>query len=127
LRLLSHPGFWLSASLVYIGLTFLLSLIPGSGLLPKVPFRLDWILHAIEYGLLSWLLSRYLAIRNDRLGRWGVAWRVLTVCGIIGGLNELIQSSVPGRFSSLSDCAANLVGAALAFLLFYQKISKPTS
>lgn len=67
----------------------------------------DKIAHVAEYGILGALLRR--AAGSTGRGLLGA----VAVAGIVGGLDEIYQATVPGRCSSAVDWAADLVGGAL--------------
>ena len=109
---------WIALVLVYTALTFVLSSIQASSLYPPFQiYRIDLLLHALEYGFLAWLLLGVMR-SFGRIGTWQRFAIIMVYCGIIGGLNELWQSRVPGRFPSLSDMLANIVGAVVILFIF---------
>lgn len=84
----------------------------------KPPFELfpyqDKLFHMVEFGglALAMVLNRDLFRRIG--GPWGMA-----VSGLLWAvLDEVHQSYVPGRDSSLQDLAADAVGLAAGILLF---------
>lgn len=112
------PNIWRALVACFTISTFLLSSIGNTSFkLPRIT-NFDLLLHAIEYGLLAYLLLRWLDA-TDRLTPW---WRTVAVtllfCGIVGGLNELLQSQVPGRYPSVLDAIANIFGAAVVITVF---------
>lgn len=114
------PSMWMALVAVFTVSTFGLSLIKEFGFLSFGGGQTDTdlLLHAIEYGLLAYLLLRWLDA-TDRLAPW---WRTVAVtllfCGVVGGLNELLQSQVPGRYPSVLDAVANIFGAAVVITVF---------
>lgn len=100
----------------YVILTFGLSSIQGDALAPYIS-GYDLILHAIEYAALAWLILWYLSHTRWGVGNFNRAgWITLLLCALVGGLNELWQSQVPGRFPAVSDELANVFGATVAIL-----------
>jgi VanZ family protein len=73
----------------------------------------DKLAHVAEYGVLGALLRR--AARSR--GRWSWLFAV-GIAAAVGGLDEIYQSTVPGRFSSPYDWLADLAGALIGALLF---------
>ncbi len=122
MSLFARPVVWLTVVVSYAALTFVLSLIAGATILQQVRWRIDLILHVVEYGVLAWLILHYLRI-SGRLVRWRLyAWWTLLICGTVGGLNELLQTQIPGRFGDFNDVIANLVGAALVIWWFRRRL-----
>ena len=110
---------WISLVIIYTVMTFLLSSIRTPSLYgPFQVYRIDLLLHAMEYGILAWLMLR--AVQSTETVRnWWKWFTIITIyCGAIGGLNELWQSRVPGRFPSLSDMLANIVGTVIVLFIF---------
>ena len=100
--------FWLSS----------LSSVPKSIALIWIPS--DGILHAIEYGLLTWCMLMYFHVKRFTAKQTIKAYiGAFLFSGLIGGLNELWQMHVPHRGPSGSDIVANLIGAALFIGLFH--------
>ena len=110
---------WIALVLIYTLLTFVLSSLQTPSLFPTFQiYRIDLLLHAVEYGILAWLMLN--ATKSLKMSEsWqGVFIFILLYCGIIGGLNELWQSRAPGRYPSLSDMVANVVGTIIVLLVF---------
>lgn len=84
-------------------------------------FRADLIAHLLEYGLLAWLIARYLSVLDRVKERKTSAIVIIVICGVIGWLNELWQSGIAGRYASVDDAAANVLGASIAVWLFRKK------
>jgi lipopolysaccharide/colanic/teichoic acid biosynthesis glycosyltransferase/VanZ family protein len=70
--------------------------------------------HFVTYGLIAFLLYR--AFRAGRRPRWRPAWLVRAAAVSVGYglLDEMLQSVVPNRSSSLRDWAVDIAGIALA-------------
>jgi VanZ family protein len=108
--------YWLPV-LAYVGLIFTLSAQPG--LQPPFHFQYaDKVAHISEYGVLGFLLAR--ALRTVPRFR-----SLLLACGFavaigagIGSADELFQSTVPGRDSSVYDLIADTIGLTLAQLAY---------
>ncbi len=81
-------------------------------------YHLDWWLHGIEYGILAALMMKYFSYRHFILKETQAIIATMLFCGVVGGLNEALQAFIPRRIPSISDEAANLVGAA-AFIGLY--------
>ena len=99
-----------------------LSSIPADTM-PQSPdlWRWDKLIHAIEYAIAATLFYRALTLsqyRSERLFRLlSPTFRLVLcvlVCGSFGILDELYQSTVPGRDSSAYDALADIMGASFA-------------
>ncbi len=84
-----------------------------------VPPALQNALHLPAYGLLGWLWFRALN---------GHGWTPLTalltaflLSSIFGAFDELHQMRVPGRYASLTDLAANIIGSAAGAALAWRR------
>jgi len=116
---------FLIAAFVYAALIFAISHVPGKEL-ARLGFHFwDKAAHAAEYMPLGALLALWLSSRPARGDRRAYGRSLGMAAGLLlayGALDELHQAFVPGRFSSVWDVAADLVGgaigasAALAFL-----------
>ena len=105
--------------IVYIAATVAVSSVRGGSLVPLGwILGKDLILHAIEFGILAWFLLNYLLSTGKLLPWWRSALLTIIFCAVVGGLNELWQSFIPGRFPSPSDAVANVVGAVLMIAVF---------
>lgn len=71
------------------------------------PIR-DKAIHAVEYGILGWLMAR--AVGNRSFGGWAMT---VGLAAIVGTVDEIYQSHVPGRFASVFDALADLAGASV--------------
>ncbi len=100
---LSRAAFFAGLLLVTV-----LSLLPRE-LVAPVPFW-DKANHLAAYGALA------LAGGFGFQGK-GAIWRVGLGLLVLGGVLEVAQTAVPGRYASLADLAANLIGIALGSLL----------
>jgi VanZ family protein len=100
-------GRWLAAC-AWTAAVVALSVLPG-GALPSVSIRFsDLAAHLLVYALLAALLQN--AARRPCLSCWLV---VTAGCGAMGATLELVQQFVvPGRYGSVADAVANLLGAA---------------
>ena len=108
--------YWLPV-LAYVTLIFIVSAQPG--LKPPLRFEFgDKVAHICEYGVLGFLLVRALRTR-PRLRSALLAGLVAVAIGTgIGGSDELFQSTVPGRDSSVFDLIADTVGLSIAQLAY---------
>ncbi len=104
---------------LYVGMIFYLS---------SRPYRAPWggfdhadkLSHLIEYGVLGFLSQRGARLTWPQPRRTGVLARMgLVLLGglCIAGLDEALQSRVPGRVSSVTDLLADALGLALGLAL----------
>lgn len=110
---------WVPLAL-WIAFIFVMSSIPDlPGEYRDFPPHTDKVMHFIEYFVLAILLYR--GIRNDETGRISVELAALVLIGVgVAGLDELYQSIVPGRDSSVADLASDMGGVvAGALIMFY--------
>lgn len=102
-----------------MALIFLLSHIPGKGLPEATIFKLDKLWHALAYATLAatalWALLPQV-IKRPRPTLWGI----LLFCLLYGISDEFHQSFIPGRYVSLGDIIANVIGAALFLWLWWR-------
>ncbi len=89
---------------LYLALVFLVSrspTVPATGI-----YGLDKLIHFTEFAVLGLLLAR----AAGRPTSWR-GWILMLVVGFISGaIDELIQSGVPGRCSSIWDFTADAAG-----------------
>lgn len=89
---------------------------PIAGLFSRIPSIVHNALHVPGYALLGWTL--FLAFIRGRSPRAGAAVALaILVATIYGGLLEIHQMQVPGRYASLGDVILNLAGATAGALL----------
>ncbi|MBK7142409.1 MAG: VanZ family protein [bacterium] len=98
-----------------------LSAIPNlSG--PKLSdFGGDKLIHCLEYGIFTWLILRSLESMPTGVGRTGLILFAIGLAAAYAGLDEYLQSFVPGRDSSVADFAADTVGSVLVALVWRSK------
>ena len=111
---------WLGV-LLWVSLIFSLSSQsnpPGGGMVGGIPGgHGDLLVHAGEYFILALLLY---VVTNTRGPITQTLLRnavVISVAIMIGGVDEIYQSFVPGRTASLLDLSADTFGAVLAIAL----------
>ena len=88
-------------------------------------YRIDLYVHAIEYGILTWLLLHYLQAAGWLERSRHAVWFPLIICAVIGGANEIWQAYVPGRYATVVDELANISGSLVviaAWLLLKWKM-----
>lgn len=101
---------WWIASGAYVLVIFALSSQPDPLGVQRLPPFTDKILHALEYGGLSFLL--HMAWRRSFPSRpW--FWPVVAITALYGLSDEIHQSFVPGRSMDAWDLVADTVGACV--------------
>ncbi len=115
-----------SPAILWMGLIFVLSSIPGN-YFPEQPFDLfDKLVHAFLFGILTYLLYRAFQYqdKNFFLKNFSIAIAFF-ICVIYGIIDELHQEYVPGRSPDITDAFADILGSgftSLYLLLFnYRK------
>ncbi len=116
---MSRARWWWRAAAALAALIFVLSSLPAERLGPDGLWRVDKLVHASTWATLAALIAGGGAARGWRVGvAIAVAWVVASGYGI---LDELHQSTTPGRDASVGDALADasgaLVGAALGVWL----------
>ncbi len=107
---------------VYVGLIFYASSRPH--LTSPIRFPLwDKVAHMVEFAILGFLSQRAARL-TWRGGFRDSVWLgrgVVLVCGMaIAGLDELLQSMVPGRVTSAADFLSDVLGLVLGLILDLQ-------
>ena len=107
---------WISVSLIYIGMIFLLSFKhPGVVKHSFVKEVINNLAHIPLYGVLGYFLM--VLFKHLRTGTKAFMYTI--VCGMsIAGLDEFFQSFIPGRTVSCMDLMLDLTGICLAILAF---------
>jgi len=107
--------YWLPV-IGYVGLIFTASSIHGSAI-PNFFPNVDKLEHLLEYSLFGLLAGR--AIRST-LGPTGhrvaAAFGTIALGALVGALDELYQSRVPGRSSDPLDWATDVTAVSVAIL-----------
>ena len=110
---------------VYAALIYIVSSISR---LPTPDFGLtfaDKIIHIIEYGLFCFLALR--ALKNPPLdfSPGPACIFAIGITVLYAALDEYHQSFVPGRNADMYDLLADILGAAVALLLFHVAKRRP--
>jgi len=103
-------GLWGPVALFMV-LVFALS---GSSALPGVPDMWDKLVHAVVYGVFGILCLRATHGGFSR-PRPGPTLAALCLAVAYAALDEWHQSSVPGRYPSVADWVADVVGIGLGY------------
>jgi VanZ family protein len=106
----SFPRYWLPL-LAYVATIFFLSSFSRVPILSSLGIW-DKLLHFIEYALLATLTVRAFSSISWSRRRW-CAWLIgLFVVALMGALDEIFQSTIPGRSSDILDFLADVLGGA---------------
>lgn len=106
--------YWYGPPVLFALAIFVLSHQPT---VPSTPGG-DKVAHAVTYAILSALILRALYHRTGWGGRALILGAALSG-GLYGVLDEVHQSFVPGRDSSVGDVLADAAGAILGALLLH--------
>ena len=112
----SFVHYWLPV-LLYIGLIFTVSSLHGSAV-PEFFPNVDKLEHLLEYSLFGLLAGR--AIRftlGPAKHRLAAALGTIALGALVGALDELYQSGVPGRHSDPNDWMMDVAAVSIAVLL----------
>jgi len=107
--------YWLPV-LVYVGLIFALSSLHGPAVPDLFP-NVDKLEHMLEYSLFGLLAGRAIRFTLGGTGhRLAAAFATIALGAVVGALDELYQSRVPGRSSDLLDWIVDVGAVAIAIL-----------
>jgi VanZ family protein len=85
-------------------------------------FGIDWfdkVLHFIAFGLLGLLTAHGLKHAGNRFLQKNYLWSSLLICIIFGATDEIHQLYIPGRYASIYDWIADILGILL-FVSIYR-------
>lgn len=102
---------WLWAPPLLVAAAIFISSSSVPSFSPPAP---DYVLHAIVYGLLGFLLFRAIGGGLRRAPGRGAALTGTAMAALYGVSDEIHQMFVPGRSPQISDAVADAVGAAAA-------------
>ncbi len=109
--------YWFIA-LIYMGLIFIVSSIPGDTLPEIEIFGVDKFVHSVEYGLLSWILGKALRTSANKVFvNHAVVFSVMLTI-LYGISDEIHQIFVPLRLPDVYDVVADGIGSILAQGIF---------
>ena len=107
---------WLSLWAPVFGFMALIWLLSGQSDVPAAEYVSDKLLHVVGYGVFGLLCLRACHGGLGKLRRGPALAAILFGVGY-AAVDEMHQAWVPGRFSSLGDWGADVVGVGLAVLL----------
>lgn len=103
---------------IIMGAIFFLSHQPGD-LFAPIDFRwADKLAHLVVYALLCGAFIYAFPDRCRRSAKGAVVGLSIIFCLLYGVSDEFHQSFIPGRFPSIADIAADVIGASLACMLW---------
>lgn len=108
--------------LAVMGTIFFLSHQPGDFVKFPDIFSFDKFLHAVAYGTLAAtvLFAVPTELRKKSLSFTGVL--AMIICLLYGISDEFHQSFIPGRYASIWDVAADLLGAAVVVWFWRRRL-----
>jgi VanZ family protein len=107
--------YWLPV-IAYVGLIFSLSSLHGSSVPDFFP-NVDKLEHLLEYSLFGLLAGRAIRFTLGPTGhRLAAAFGTIALGAVVGALDELYQSRVPGRSSDPMDWMVDVGAVAVAVL-----------
>ena len=121
-RLWTALGLWGPPAVLFV-VIFALSSTPGNRF-PEHPEIFNIVSHFVEFALLAFLLARALATVNGK-NPWLLLIVTVSLCVILGFMDELLQFTVPQRMFDLMDLFYDLLGAFTGTLLFLGWRKKP--
>ncbi len=83
---------------------------------------MDKIVHFLTFGLMAYLCVNLL-YEAELVDPLFLPLHGIIFVGIIGMIDELIQSHTPGRHADLQDVAADIAGA-IVFMIFWYRVRK---
>jgi VanZ family protein len=97
---------------MWIVMIFALSSIPGLSTDDvRLPSGSDKVVHFFEYAVFAMLYYRGLSYGGERI-RWAVVIFVILSGSAVAGLDEMYQSHIPRRDSSIYDLSMDAAGVA---------------
>ena len=114
----SFLRYWLPV-LIYVAVIFTLSAQPGL----RVPLEFgnsDKLYHLLEYLVLGVLIARVMAHVIPSPRSMPATLLAIAIGALIATCDELFQSTVPRRHSSIFDGLADTLGIALGQLLYWR-------
>lgn len=98
-------------AILYAVVIISLSSVPGKNFPEAAWLAHDKVIHFGEYGLFGFLVAKAMNTRVTASGR--IFLITLLLAGLFGMLDELYQSIIPGRDSSVNDWIADVAGILL--------------
>ena len=113
--------YWVPA-LLYMALIFAISSMKQPSLpMPKFEWlAIDKLYHFIEYAILGGLLAWAFVKAKPPIVPSGLIWSLAALISILyGASDEWHQTFVPGRFATLADWVADVLGSIAGVLVVY--------
>tara|TARA_B100000809_G_C14740896_1_gene388553 strand:- start:105 stop:470 length:366 start_codon:yes stop_codon:yes gene_type:complete len=104
---------------LYLLIILAASSIPGNSLPKLVILSPDKLLHIVEYGILGFLTYKSF---------YSVSLPIIVGSLLFAGLDEIWQSFIPGRMSSIYDVIADIIGFTIVLgTMYYFSRKRSTS
>ena len=86
--------------------------------------HLDWVVHAIEYGLFArFVLLAFMETFGPAQVRRAMLWTAFLVC-LFAVVDEIHQSTVPYRSCDVRDAWADMTGVLILLTFYLRRLSK---
>ena len=108
----------LTPVIIIMGVIFFLSHQPGELFTPYAFHWADKLAHLIVYAVLCMTAIYAFPGRYRRSAKGMVIAVSIVFCLVYGVSDEFHQSFIPGRYPSMSDVAADVIGASLACMVW---------
>jgi len=95
---------------------FYFSIATGPSAQTVVEFNVGDILHVLGYLVYAILAERMLNYTRFKQHRWQLAFLIAVA---VGGINEVLQSFIPGRYTDVMDFIYNAIGAVIGVLITF--------
>lgn len=85
-------------------------------------FGIDWfdkILHFFAFGILGLLSAHGIKHAGNQFFQKNYAWTSILICIIFGATDEIHQLHVPGRYASVYDWIADILGILLFVWIYW--------
>ena len=116
--------------LIYMGVIFAVSSMKQPPLpMPKFEWlTIDKLYHFIEYAILGGLVARAFLKAKPSIVPSQLIWGLSAAISILyGASDEWHQTFVPGRFATLADWVADVIGSIAGVLGVYLYYKKPSA
>jgi len=108
--------------LVVMGTIFFLSHQPGDSFELPGLFNFDKLLHGVAYGVLAATVLFAAPMELRKRSLFFTAALAMAVCLLYGISDEFHQSFIPGRYPSIWDIIADLLGATVVVWLWHRRL-----
>lgn len=81
----------------------------------------DKLLHITAYGLMAFLAARALSRERPQMGKFGICIVSMGFTILFGLSDEIHQAFVPGRFASIGDWIADILGSGIGAGIYIKR------